>query len=139
MNISMSSSSATSDVLEHLKRPDLVLIAFKRYLNPGGFVIASILNIERLEFRIRHLLGRFDYGESGILSKGHLRFFTFKTAKGLFEDAGYKIISIDYTGLASKFKILKKFSTLFAYQFVVIAKPTRGDKQATKYEGNEKY
>lgn len=75
-----------SDILEHLKRPDLVLLNLKKYLKrPEGFIIASIPNIERLEFRIRHFLGQFDYKESGILSKGHLRFFTLKTAKRLFE------------------------------------------------------
>lgn len=109
-----------SDILEHLKRPDLVLINFKRYLKPEGFVIASVPNIARLEYRIKHLLGNFDYEpQGGIISRTHLRFFTLKTAKQLFLEAGYKIVLVDYTGLASKLKILPK---LLAFQFIIIAK-----------------
>jgi len=108
-----------SDVLEHLIRPDLVLINLKRHLKPDGFVIASIPNIARLEFRVRLLFGKFDYEESGILSKGHLRFFTLKTTKKLFEATGYEITNIDYTGLASRFKVLP---TWLAFQFIIIAK-----------------
>ena len=108
-----------SDVLEHLKRPDLVLIAFKKNLNPEGFTIASIPNIARLELRMKLLFGKFDYEESGILNKGHLRFFTRKTAKELFKNSGYNITKIDYTGLGSKFRILP---TWIAFQFIIIAK-----------------
>jgi len=111
-----------SDVLEHLRRPDLVLINLKRYLKSDGFVIASIPNIARLEYRVKLLFGKFDYGESGILSKGHLRFFTLKTAKKLFETAGYEITKIDYTGLASRLKVLP---TWLAFQFIIIAKACR--------------
>ena len=115
-----------SDVLEHLKRPDVILTRFKRYLNPDGFVIASIPNVARLEFRIKMLFGKFDYEESGILSKGHLKFFTFKTVKELFETAGYKIIKVDYTGLGSKFKVLPK---LLAFQFLIVASLSKKGSQ----------
>jgi len=118
-----------SDILEHLKRPDLVVISFKKYLKLEGIVIASIPNIGRLEYRIRHLFGNFDYEPSGgILSRTHLRFFTLKTAKRLFEDAGYEIVNIDHTGLASKLKI---FPELLAFQFVIIAKKTLDDETKT--------
>ena len=113
-----------SDVLEHLKRPDLALIAFKRYLNPNGFVIASIPNIARIEYRIRLLFGKFDYEDyerSGILSSAHLRFFTLKTARHLFKAAGYKISKVDYTGLGSRFKVLP---TWLAFQFIMIGTPS---------------
>jgi 2-polyprenyl-3-methyl-5-hydroxy-6-metoxy-1,4-benzoquinol methylase len=110
-----------SDILEHLKRPDLALINLKRYLKSDGFVIASIPNIARLEFRLKLLFGKFDYKQTGILNKGHLRFFTLRTAKNLFETTGYAIVKIEYTGLASKFKILP---TLLTSQFVIMARPS---------------
>ena len=100
-----------------MKRPDLVLGNLKRYLKPDGFVIASIPNIARLEFRLKLLFGKFNYEESGILSKGHLSFFTRKMAMGLFETSGYKISKIDYTGLGSKFKVLPAW---LAFQFIII-------------------
>lgn len=109
------------DILEHLKRPDSVLRNFKKYLNPRGLVIASIPNAARLEYRIKHFLGNFDYEESGIFSKTHLRFFTLKTAVELFRSEGYHVVEVNYTGLGSRLKI---FPTLFAFQFILISKPT---------------
>lgn len=108
-----------SDVLEHLRRPDLVITKLKRYVAPNGLVIASIPNVARIEVRIKLLLGRFDYQDSGIMSKGHLRFFTRKTARDMFKRCGYKSIQIDYTGLGSRFRILP---TLFAFQFLLTAR-----------------
>jgi len=107
-----------SDILEHLKRPDLVLIKFKKYLTDDGLVIASIPNIARIEFRLRLALGKFDYQESGILKKDHLRFFTLFSAKKMFQEAGFKITKIDYTGLGSRMRI---FPTLLAFQFIIVA------------------
>jgi len=117
-----------SDILEHLKRPDLVLINIKKYLCAKGFIIASIPNIARFEIRFKLLLGQFRYEKSGILNKGHLRFFTLQTIKEMFNTTGYDILKIEPTGLGSRFKI---FPTLFAYQFVVIAK-YREDRVGTK-------
>jgi len=112
-----------SETLEHFKRPDLVLIRFKKYLQPNGYVVASVPNIARLENRLNLLFGKFDYPKFGIISTAHLRFFTLKTIKQLFESTGYEITNIDYTGLASKYKIARLLPTLFSYGFVIIAKP----------------
>lgn len=108
------------DILEHLIRPDILLSKLKQYLAPNGELIASIPNIARLEHRLRLFIGRFDYSFSGALSKGHLRFFTKKTAMELFINAGYKIKSVKPTGLGSIIKILPN---LTAYQFLIVAKP----------------
>lgn len=121
-----------SDILEHLRRPDLVLINFRTYLKRKGVVIASTPNIGRLEYRIKHLLGNFDYEPSGgILSRTHLRFFTLRTVKELFEKTGYKIVNIDYTGLASKLRILPK---LLAFQFLVIATKNNHRRESSPYQ-----
>lgn len=109
-----------SDILEHLVRPDLVLSRLRWYIKPGGYVIASIPNIARIEIRLNLLLGSLEYQKTGILSKSHLRFFTLKSAKKLFEIAGYQIERIDYTGLGS---IIGVLPTLFAFQFIIVARP----------------
>lgn len=96
-----------ADILEHLKNPDATLIKFKKYLKNDGAIIVSLPNIARIEIRLKLLLGKFDYEEIGILDRTHLRFFTLKTAKHLLEKNGYKIISMDYSGLASKYFFLK--------------------------------
>lgn len=112
-----------ADILEHLKNPDATLIKFKKYLKNDGAIIVSLPNIARIEIRLKLLLGKFDYEEIGILDRTHLRFFTLKTAKHLLEKNGYKIISVDYSGLASKYFFLKPLPTLFAYQFIIKAVP----------------
>jgi len=110
-----------ADVLEHLVRPDLVLKKFAKYLSKKGYVLASIPNIVNWYYRLKFLFGTFNYEESGIVDKTHLRFFTLKTAKELFETSDYRIIKIDYTGVASKYKILRLFPGFFAIQFIIAA------------------
>lgn len=106
------------DVLEHLVRPDIFLVFLKQFLSPGGKLIVSVPNIARLEYRLSMLFGKFEYEDAGILCRSHLRFFTRHTAKALLSDAGYKIVAVEYTGLASRIKILPG---LTAYQFLLIA------------------
>jgi len=112
-----------ADILEHLARPDILLVKLKRYLKPEGYVIASIPNIAQLEIRLKLLFGKFEYEETGILDRTHLRFFTLKTAKELFHEVGYEVILVDYTGLRSKYHVLKFIPKLFAYQFIITARP----------------
>jgi 2-polyprenyl-3-methyl-5-hydroxy-6-metoxy-1,4-benzoquinol methylase len=112
-----------ADILEHLRRPDLSLRKFKPYLKRTGLCMVSLPNIARIEMRLNLLLGKFDYTEIGIMDKTHLRFFTFKTAKQLILSEGYVIEKVEYTGLSSKFRILKFMPNLFAYQFIFIATP----------------
>jgi len=123
-----------ADVLEHLKRPDILLIKLKPSLKIEGYAIASIPNISRLEIRIQLLFGKFTYEETGILDKTHLRFFTLNTAKELFQKAEYEVARVDFTGLRSKHsplrrfpgaraRLLRLFPTLLAYQFIIIARP----------------
>lgn len=84
------------DVLEHLKRPDLLLVSLKRYLAPGGKLIVSVPNIANFGIRWRLLLGRFDYTETGIMDRTHLRFFTCRTIDELAERAGYRVVGRGY-------------------------------------------
>jgi len=107
------------DILEHLKRPDLVFPNLRPYLSSAGYLIVSIPNIARFEHRLRLFFGKFDYGDMGALSKGHLRFFTLKTASELIESSGYKIEKIEPTGLGS---IIRLFPNLLAFQFLFVAK-----------------
>jgi len=109
-----------ADVLEHLKRPDLLIANLRRYLKVDGFIVASVPNVARLDARLKHLFGKFDYTESGIFDKTHLRFFTLQTAKRLFEGAGYRVVKVDYSGIASRVRLL---SSLLAFQFIIVAKP----------------
>jgi 2-polyprenyl-3-methyl-5-hydroxy-6-metoxy-1,4-benzoquinol methylase len=79
------------DVLEHLVDPDAVLRAARDWLAPGGIVLCSIPNVAHWRVRLSLLRGRFEYEDSGLLDRTHLRWFTRETAARLIRDAGYRI------------------------------------------------
>ncbi|QPJ63429.1 MAG: glycosyltransferase [Candidatus Nitronauta litoralis] len=85
------------DVLEHLVDPLKVLEKLKGLLVPGGKIVASIPNVQFFGV-IHHLSeGNWTYQDEGILDRTHLRFFTLKEIKTLFENAGFEINEIQET------------------------------------------
>lgn len=85
------------DVLEHLHQPAAVLENMKRYLKPGGAILASIPNIMHISVVSNLLNGYWTYEESGILDKTHLRFFTRNEITRMFSQTGYQIEDIGVT------------------------------------------
>lgn len=83
------------DVIEHLKDPWRVLSDLKRILNPNGHLIVSIPNAANL--RIIHQLatGWFNYEDSGLLDRTHLRFFTRNTFEQALISAGFMVVAVD--------------------------------------------
>lgn len=114
-----------ADILEHLKSPDTVLIRLRKYLNKDGYIVISLPNIARIDIRLKLLCGNFNYEDTGILDKTHLRFFTKKTASGLLERCGYSITGIDYSGFLSGIIIFKPLLNMLAFQFIFLAKPNK--------------
>ena len=82
-----------NDVLEHLVDPWQTLRETHEWLTPSGHVLAAIPNIQYWPAVIDLFNGRWDYTESGLMDRTHLRFFTRKTMVELFETAGYDVIS----------------------------------------------
>lgn len=80
-----------ADVLEHLAWPGAILQNYLRFLEPGGSVIVSLPNVGLWSMRLFLMTGRFEYGDTGVLDRTHLRFFTKRTARRLIEDAGLAI------------------------------------------------
>lgn len=77
-------------VLEHLADPWQVLRLARERLAPGGAVVSLVPNVAA--WRVRRdlfLHGRFEYVDSGILDRTHLRFFTLDTALALHRQAGF--------------------------------------------------
>lgn len=73
-----------ADVIEHLSNPQHYLCRLKALLSSKGFFAISTPNVAFLSVRLALLAGRFDYVDSGILERTHLRFFTRKTLQQLF-------------------------------------------------------
>ena len=64
------------DVLEHCSKPELVLLQLHDLLNPGGYVVISLPNIAHADVRLALLSGEFNYSDTGLLDRTHVRFFT---------------------------------------------------------------
>lgn len=130
------------DLLEHLVDPFHVVNCLKDRLKADGTIIASIPNIAIWWMRRDLALGKFAYQDTGLLDRTHLRFFTYCTAKKLFELCDLEIMHIYVTSndfplkrrlvkLLPGFKnsierfgewLAQKRPNLFGFHFVVVAK-----------------
>lgn len=60
-------------------------------LPAGGTVCACIPNVQHWSLQARLCLGAFDYEDSGLLDRTHLRWFTASSMANLFESSGFQI------------------------------------------------
>jgi len=85
-----------ADVLEHLVWPVSTLRRYLPWLEDGGTAIISLPNVGLWSVRLAHLAGRWEYSETGVLDRTHLRFFTRKSARWLMEQADLTPVSTTY-------------------------------------------
>jgi GT2 family glycosyltransferase/2-polyprenyl-3-methyl-5-hydroxy-6-metoxy-1,4-benzoquinol methylase len=79
------------DVLEHLVEPSRVVARVIPFLEPGGYVVASIPNVAHGAVRLALMSGQFTYTDKGLLDRTHLRFFDRAGVVAMFADAGLSI------------------------------------------------
>lgn len=114
------------DVLEHLVNPWETIRRLDPLLKPGGLWIISTPNIRN--YRVLMDLafsGNFEYTDSGILDRTHLRFFTRKTAIDLIECSGakhIKTITDDASRLQKKILRALGLGDFLAKQFILSAR-----------------
>ena len=82
-----------NDVLEHVLDPWETVRSVHRILLPGGRVLAAIPNVQVIDNLVALMRGAWDYTDSGILDRTHVRFFTRRTMIELFEENGYVVES----------------------------------------------
>lgn len=83
-----------NDVLEHLQNPYQLLEEIKPKLRNGGVVISSIPNIRYFRTFSRLIFHKeWEYAHHGVLDFTHLRFFTVKSIRKMYEGAGYEVIT----------------------------------------------
>jgi 2-polyprenyl-3-methyl-5-hydroxy-6-metoxy-1,4-benzoquinol methylase len=114
-----------ADVLEHLAEPRAALCFYRRFLKPDGRLIVSLPNVAVWDNRLRLLFGRFDYRDSGLPDRTHLRFFTFRTARELISDAGFTPLRTRWEpGIARAFlPLLKRFAFREAQPDAILESP----------------
>ncbi len=81
-----------SHVLEHIVDPDRLLSDVRSCLAPSGILIVALPNLLIWRSRIRLLLGKFEYSESGLMDRTHVRWYSFASAKRLLERHGFRVI-----------------------------------------------
>ena len=111
------------DVIEHTREPLKILKEAIALLAPNGQAIVSLPNIANLRIRLGLLRGKFDYADSGILDRTHIRFFTLKSARELVRDAGYQIVSETYSGYSMPRWLIDSFPALFAVNIILVVRP----------------
>ena len=81
-----------NDVIEHMADPEEFLAAVRKQMAPGACLVASIPNMRHWEV-LWQLLVRKDwkYVREGIMDRTHLRFFTEKSIRRMFEQAGFVV------------------------------------------------
>ncbi len=83
-----------NDVLEHMVDPWAALRASAPFLSEDATIVASIPNVRYVR-NVFGLVVRGDwtYTDLGILDRTHLRFFTKKTMRALFQDSGFDVLA----------------------------------------------
>jgi 2-polyprenyl-3-methyl-5-hydroxy-6-metoxy-1,4-benzoquinol methylase len=127
-----------NDVIEHLVDPYQVLLAIKQKLSSRGVIVTSIPNVRYFR-NLFNLVVRGDwrYEDFGTLDKTHLRFFTKKSIRSMFESLGYRIIQLKGINATPSWKVaffnlatLGAFSDTRYLQFCCIAEPLRDSNLA---------
>lgn len=118
-----------NDVLEHLIDPWAALRVCKAMLTERGCVVASIPNMRYMRV-LRRLVINADwrYTNYGVLDRTHLRWFTHKTIRTLFEDTGFRVETLEPINQESgwKARVLRAIppaADMAAQQFLVVARP----------------
>jgi 2-polyprenyl-3-methyl-5-hydroxy-6-metoxy-1,4-benzoquinol methylase len=100
-----------SEVLEHLIDPWTTLQRVVACLKPGAEVYASSPNAAHRAVILSLLRGRFDYAESGVMDRTHLRWFTPATYAEMFRAAGVEVLDTGpLTPLRPKARMLNALS-----------------------------
>lgn len=98
-----------ADVLEHLAWPLPILRGYLDTLKPTGSVFVSLPNVGLWSVRAGLLFGRFEYQDTGVLDRTHLRFFTVRSARRMLEEAGLRPLGRTFNpGLLRPFVPLAK-------------------------------
>ncbi|NDK56317.1 class I SAM-dependent methyltransferase [Pontibacter fetidus] len=120
-----------NDVLEHLIDPECILKKIKENITKDGFIFCSIPNILHFTTLYSVVINKdWKYENEGILDKTHLRFFTKKSIIRMFEECGYKVITINGINphMNSKLRILNfltanRYEEMKYLQFAILATP----------------
>lgn len=85
-----------ADVLEHLYDPWKALQRIAPLINSDGYLVISLPNVGHAAVMSCLINGDFEYRDTGLLDRTHIRFFGVKNIEALFAQANLKIIEARY-------------------------------------------
>jgi len=85
-----------ADVLEHVYEPLVVLKTMKGFLDKDGYMVISLPHAGHSVIHACLFDEDFEYGDTGLLDRTHIRFFGIKNIQELFENAGLKIVHAEF-------------------------------------------
>lgn len=138
------------DVIERLAEPEHFLLRLRHSsevrptVRPSPAFVITTPNVAFVVMRLNLLVGRFTYAERGILDLTHKRLFTRSTLRTAIMETGYVIERCDPIGVpfeaviggfmgrwlgAGAQLLARLWPTMFAFQFLVVARPQPGVRQ----------
>lgn len=129
-----------ADVLEHLKDGWRVLAQSVDLLQDTGVVIVSVPNIRHYTTIVDLLFrGVWPYRERGIHDRTHLRFFTLRNIREMFDGAALEIVAIrrhyriierpHHLNRYAKYVAMLCPKELLTFQYIVVARKRRAGKE----------
>jgi 2-polyprenyl-3-methyl-5-hydroxy-6-metoxy-1,4-benzoquinol methylase len=126
------------DVIEHLKDPEQFLEQLVDQFDHGPrTLVLTTPNVAFVAQRLMLLFGQFNYGDAGILDRTHTRLFTFRSARRLLVDAGFRLQEVrgvpapwpkvlgdgvlGRSAVRVNQLLIRLSRTLFSYQIFVVA------------------
>ncbi|WP_022950475.1 class I SAM-dependent methyltransferase [Leucothrix mucor] len=105
-----------NDVIEHMVDHDHFFSSIKKKMQKKGFITGSIPNV-RYYRNLKSLLLKKDwqYQNSGVLDRTHLRFFTEKSLLRTFKEHDYVISSFSGINKARGFKLFIILALVFSF------------------------
>ena len=88
-----------SDVLEHLYDPVDIIKSYQSFLNQDGTIVVTVPNIANIFSRLALLFGYFNYNETGVMDKTHIRFFNKQNLKQLAKESNLQIVAQKYDSI----------------------------------------
>ncbi|MCF6224731.1 MAG: class I SAM-dependent methyltransferase [Xanthomonadales bacterium] len=83
-------------ILEHVDDPELILLKYRKHLNPGASIYIAVPNAKSLHRQLGHYAGYLDdlYKlSSADYELGHQHYFDLKSINSLVEKVGFKVVN----------------------------------------------
>ncbi len=109
-----------ADVIEHLRDPRKIVDRCLSAVKPGGFVLTSTPNVRNWRV-LKHIIvdGDFEYQDSGLMDRTHLRWFTSKSIYRFHEELELRVIKFGNVPLSGKTQLLDRWTFGQLREFLV--------------------